>query len=144
MIPNSSKWQSSLIQYILTTDSNPSPHPSTPSTLPISPRSPAPPCPLRKEQAPQWYQLNMTSKDTIWLGIRPHIEAAWGNPVGGKGSQEKAKDSETSLLPLLGGAILIGCSIRKVENHYPNRRPEFSQEAARLLVQDPPSPRLHT
>ena len=36
-------------------------------------------------------------------GKGPHIEAGEGNPMGGKESQEQAKESETHRLPLLGG-----------------------------------------
>lgn len=36
---------------------------------------------------------------TTTLGINPHIKVEQGNPVGGKESQDKAKESETSYSP---------------------------------------------
>lgn len=44
----------------------------------------------------------MTKQDTIRHGQSPHIEAGQGNHMGGKESQEQAKESEMTLLPLLG------------------------------------------
>ena len=57
---------------------------------------------FRKWQDSQGYQPNMSYQVAIRLGTSPHIKAGQGNPVGGKGSQEQAKESETPPLPLLG------------------------------------------
>lgn len=46
--------------------------------------------------------MNIAKQDTMSLGSDLHNKAEQGNPVGGKGSQEQAKESETLLLPLLG------------------------------------------
>lgn len=43
----------------------------------------------------------MTYQIIINLGISPHIKAAQGNPVGGKGSQKLAKIWKDPLFPLL-------------------------------------------
>ena len=43
----------------------------------------------------------MTKQDTIGQDQSPHIEAGQGNQMGGKESQEQAKESEMTLLPLL-------------------------------------------
>lgn len=55
---------------------------------------------FKKVQASQGYPLNRWHK--IRPGIISHIKAAWGNLVGGKGSQEKMKLSEIPLFPPLG------------------------------------------
>lgn len=41
----------------------------------------------------------MAKQDTIRLGTNPTIKAEGGNPVGGKGSQKQAKESETVPVP---------------------------------------------
>lgn len=71
--------------------------PHLPSTQdPLS----APP-PPRKEQDSQGHQWNIT-QDTVRPGTSRHIKAGQGNPVGLKGSQAQAKQSEPPPLALSG------------------------------------------
>jgi hypothetical protein len=64
----------------------------------FSPPEPTPPpLPFRKEeQASKSKQANMTKHDVIKQGKSPHIQAEQDNPIGGKESQEQAKESETA------------------------------------------------
>lgn len=68
-----------------------------PHNIPSSPY-PLLPFPFRRGQASQKYQLNMASQVIIKLGACPYINSEWGNPVGRKGSQRLAKESETHAL----------------------------------------------
>lgn len=84
------------------------PNPSFPSlhSFQLSPpllsiRSTPPPFPFRKGQPSKGQQPKMPKQDTIRQGERPHLEAGQGNLIGGKGSQEQAKESKTQALPLL-------------------------------------------
>lgn len=78
---------SSPMQYKPTADSPP----STPSSSPTSPlphiHSP------RKKKVSQEHQRSVTN-NTIRSGKKPHIKAGQGNPDGGKGSEEHAKESK--------------------------------------------------
>ena len=61
-------------------------------------------CQRCKKEA-QWFALSFKlykrfrKEIAIRLGTFTHIKAGWGNPVGGKGSQRQAKESETALGP---------------------------------------------
>lgn len=96
------KMDSSLIQYIPTTDSPPSTPPSCPLP-PLSHRTAILIFPFQKRAGLQSTTAKQDNKMTIWQGKSPHVEAEQGNPIGGKVFPPKqAKKSEIELLPLLG------------------------------------------
>lgn len=48
-------------------------------------------------------QTDRTKQDTLRQYKSPHIGSGQGNPIGGKESQQQAKESEIHLFPLLVG-----------------------------------------
>lgn len=55
-----------------------------------------------KEQTFQGHQPIMAQQDTIRTGTKANVKAWQDNPVGGIGSQQQAKESDTQTLPLSG------------------------------------------
>lgn len=81
---------SSLVCYISTTVSLPSPLPSISTMLP-----------LRKQQASQRHQPNILKNPTIRSGIYHHIKPGQGKTIRGKVSHSRQKSQAKSQLPLL-------------------------------------------
>lgn len=54
---------------------------------------------MRTQQASQGYYLDMANQVAVELGTFPHIKAERGNPVGGTGSQNQAKEPEITPVP---------------------------------------------
>jgi hypothetical protein len=88
------KIDSVLIQYILTTISLPSTHPSSP----LSPLSQihSPSVSLKKRAS---LQRTTTKQDKTRQGKTPPIEAGQSHLIGGKVSQAQGKESETPAFP---------------------------------------------
>lgn len=80
----------SLIQYI-----------PTAAFPPSTPPTPPPHFSLREEKISKEHKPYMTH-DKLRPCTNPLIKAGRGNPVGGMGSEEQSKYSETPLFPLLG------------------------------------------